>query len=307
MFLFLFFVLFFFSFSFYSLCLLFCLHFESRLIFMFIDSTVVRYKTMVGPLPEIWIYSHHPETCFIILLVIAVLLFWLVSEQKIAAGGVKRPHSSSVPIIHSFVAEGSPKKKKEQERHLSCSWPCYPYITLQRDMFISFSTDTHLITVSRCCFCWGCRQWLVGAEGRVGEYLRILLCISSEFSNYNKSKLSRRLNAVDQGRLGSRCSTLYRWKRKWLSAVAVITPIDPLATKARLSNKGQKRLIYLSFPSSLSQMLLHVRLFSLSFSFLSPSLSQYRLCPLTLFFYYSCLKLKKVWFLAPLLLSKLEK
>lgn len=107
---------FFFSFSFYSLCLLFCLHFESRLIFMFIDSTVVRYKTMVGPLPEIWIYSHHPETCFIILLVIAVLLFWLVSEQKIAAGGVKRPHSSSVPIIHSFVAEGSPKKKKRTRK-----------------------------------------------------------------------------------------------------------------------------------------------------------------------------------------------
>lgn len=261
---------------------------------------------MVGPLLEIWIYSHHPETCFIILLVIAVLLFWLVSERKIAAGSVKRPHSSSVPIIHSFVAEGSPKKK-EQERRLSCSWPCYPYITLQRDMFISFSADTHLITASRCCFCWGCRQWLVGAEGRVGEYLRILLCISSEFSNYNKSKLSRRLNAVDQGRLGSRCSTHYRWKRKWLSAVAVITPIDPLATKARLSNKGQKRLIYLSFPSSLSQMLLHVPLFSLSFSFLSPSLSQYRLCPLPLFFYYSCLKFKKVWFLAPLLLSKLKK
>lgn len=46
---------------------------------------------------------------------IAVLLFWLVSERKIAAGGVKRPHSSSVPIIHSFVAEGSPKKKNKKD------------------------------------------------------------------------------------------------------------------------------------------------------------------------------------------------
>lgn len=162
-------------------------------------------------------------------------------------------------------------------------------------MFISFSTNSHRIAVSRCCFCWGCRQWLVG---RVGEYLRILLCISSELSNYNKSKLSGRLNTVDQGRLGSGCSTHYRWKRKWLSAVAVITPIDPLVTKARLSNKGQKRLIYLSFPSSLSQMLLHVPLFSLSFLFLSPALSQYRLCPLPLFFYcsFSFLSKKKSFF-----------
>lgn len=70
---------------------------------------------MVGPLLEIWSYSHHPETCFIILPVIAVLIFWLGSERKIAAGGMKRPHSSSVPIIHSFTAEGSLKKKNERD------------------------------------------------------------------------------------------------------------------------------------------------------------------------------------------------
>jgi len=31
-----------------------------------------------------------------------------------AAGGMKRPHSSSVPIIHSFAAEGSKKKRMRE-------------------------------------------------------------------------------------------------------------------------------------------------------------------------------------------------
>lgn len=232
---------------------------------MFIDSTVVRYKTIVVPLLEIWSYSHHPETCFIILPMIAVLLFWLGSEQKRAAGGMKRPHSFSVPIIYSFAAEESPKKKKRKTSLLFLAMLSMHHIAKGYVYFIQSWFPSH----QTCCFCWGCRQLLVGADscGEGERILGILLCISSELSNYNKSKLSGRLNAVDRGRLGSGCSTHYRWKRKWLSAVAVITPIDPLATKAQLSNKGQKRLIYLSFPSSLSQMLLHVPLFSLSLSF----------------------------------------
>lgn len=206
---------------------------------------------MVGRLLEIWSYSHHPETCFIILLVIAVLLFWLGSEQKIAAGGVKRPHSSSVPIIHLFAAEGRPKKRTRKTSLLFLAMFSVHHIAKGYVYFIQHWYPSHhrftllfLLRLQTVAGVW----W----QGRVGEYLCILLCISSKFSNYNKSKLSRRLNTVDQGRLGTRCSTHYRWKRKWLSAVAVIMPIDPLATKARLSNKGQKRLIYLSFPSSLS-------------------------------------------------------
>lgn len=111
--------------------------------------------------------------------------------------------------------------------------------------------------------------WVPGERGG-----RISLYFVVHLSNYNKSKLSGRLNAVDQGRLGSGSSTHYRWKRKWLSAAPVITPIDPLATKARLCNKGQKRLIYLCFSSTLYQMLLHVPLFSLPVLFLSTSLTQ---------------------------------
>lgn len=79
---------------------------------------------------------------------IAVLLLCLGSGQKLAAGGVKRPHSSSVPIIHLFAAEGSPKQKNKKDvslvpGHVFCT-SHYKGICLFHSALIPISSLFHI-------------------------------------------------------------------------------------------------------------------------------------------------------------------